>query len=85
MAKGLGGRRHTLAPETEELFRAFSKVVFVEGALDTRTKQLIAVPEAHVIQYPWCIEGHVKVAKREGPRANRLRRSSGLRPKCTPG
>ncbi len=59
-------RRHALAPAAEDAFRAFSKAVFAEGALDARTKQLIAVAVAHVTQCPWCIEGHVKAARREG-------------------
>ncbi|MCV2865900.1 carboxymuconolactone decarboxylase family protein [Albidovulum sediminicola] len=59
-------RRHALAPGPEDAFRAFSKAVFAEGALDARTKQLIAVAVAHVTQCPWCIEGHVKAAQREG-------------------
>lgn len=58
--------RRTLAPEPEAAFRAFSQAVFAEGALDPRTKQLIAVAVAHVTQCPWCIEGHVKAARREG-------------------
>lgn len=63
--RDLVDRRHALAPDTEDAFRAFSKAVFAEGALDTRTKQLIAVAVAHVTQCPWCIEGHVKAARRE--------------------
>lgn len=59
-------RRHELAPEADDAFRAFSKAVLAEGALDKRTKQLIAVAVAHVTQCPWCIEGHVKGARREG-------------------
>ena len=59
-------RRHGLAPNTEDAFRAFSKAVFAKGALDARTKQLIAVAVAHVTQCPWCIEGHVKAARRMG-------------------
>lgn len=59
-------RRRALAPEAEDAFRAFSKAVFAEGALDARTKQLIAVAVAHVTQCPWCIEGHVKAAQRAG-------------------
>ncbi len=41
-------------------------MVFAEGALDSRTKQLIAVAVAHVTQCPWCIDGHVKAARRAG-------------------
>lgn len=59
-------KRHALAPGPDEAFRAFSKAVFEPGALDARTKQLIAVAVAHVTQCPWCIEGHVKAARREG-------------------
>lgn len=62
----LAGRRHDLAAEAEDAFRAFSKAVFADGALDRRTKELIAVAVAHVTQCPWCIEGHVKAARREG-------------------
>ena len=39
---------------------------FAEGALDARTKQIIAVAVAHATQCPWCIEGHVKAARRAG-------------------
>lgn len=60
----LAERRRSLAPEAEDAFRAFSKAVFADGALDVRTKQLIAVAVAHVTQCPWCIEGHVKAALR---------------------
>lgn len=59
-------RRHALAPEAEDASHAFSKAVFAEGALDARTKQIIAVAVAHVTQCPWCIEGHVKAARRAG-------------------
>ncbi|WP_417727705.1 carboxymuconolactone decarboxylase family protein [Roseovarius sp.] len=64
--KDLVEQRHALAPEIEDAFRAFSKAVFAEGALDARSKQLIAVAVAHVTQCPWCIEGHVKAALRAG-------------------
>jgi len=59
-------KRHALAPGPDDAFHAFSKAVFAEGSLDRRVKQLIAVAVAHVTQCPWCIEGHVKAARREG-------------------
>lgn len=59
-------RRHALAPDADDAFKAFSRAVFAEGALDARTKQIIAVAVAHVTQCPWCIEGHVKAARRAG-------------------
>ncbi|MCW3784396.1 carboxymuconolactone decarboxylase family protein [Defluviimonas salinarum] len=65
-------RRHDLAPAPDDAFRDFSAAVFAEGALDRRTKQLIAVAVAHVTQCPWCIEGHVKAARREGATPEQL-------------
>lgn len=65
-------KRRSLAPEAEAAFQAFSAAVFAEGALDARTKQLIAVAVAHVTQCPWCIEGHVKAAKRHGANAEQI-------------
>ena len=59
-------KRHALAPGADDAFHAFSKAVFAEGSLDRRVKQLIAVAVAHVTQCPWCIEGHVKAARRDG-------------------
>ncbi|HEX7037434.1 MAG TPA: carboxymuconolactone decarboxylase family protein [Pseudomonadales bacterium] len=58
--------RRKLAPGIEEAFRAFSDRVFADGALPTRTKQLIAVAVAHVTQCPYCIRGHTKAALRHG-------------------
>jgi AhpD family alkylhydroperoxidase len=62
----LAQRRRELAPAAEDAFEAFSKAVFAEGALDEKTKQLIAVAVAHTTQCPYCITGHTKVAHRKG-------------------
>jgi len=62
----LAKRRRDLAPETFEAFQAFSSQVFAEGALPSRTKQLIAVAVAHVTQCPYCIQSHTKLARRAG-------------------
>src|SRR5699024_5635164 len=59
-------QRAKLAPEIHDAFQAFSKQVFAEGALPTKTKQLIAVAVAHVTQCPYCIRGHTKAARRDG-------------------
>lgn len=66
MSKNPGKRRQELTPDIETSWRQFSKAVFAPGALDTRTKQLIAVAVAHVTQCPYCIRGHVPAAKRAG-------------------
>jgi AhpD family alkylhydroperoxidase len=59
-------QRKELAPETHDAFQEFSRQVFADGALDKKTKQLIAVAVAHVTQCPYCIEGHTKAALRRG-------------------
>ena len=64
--KELDGWRKELAPDQHDAFRAFSKAVFAEGALDEKTKQLIAVAVAHVTQCPYCIKGHTKLASLKG-------------------
>ena len=59
----MSAKRASLAPETAEAFRSFSKQVFAAGALDEKTKQLIAVAVAHVTQCPYCIRGHTRTAR----------------------
>jgi AhpD family alkylhydroperoxidase len=59
-------RRKHLAPEVHDAFQAFSRQVFAAGALDPKTKQLIAVAVAHVTQCPYCIQGHTRAALRKG-------------------
>lgn len=56
----------SLAPETTEAFRNFSEEVFAEGAVDEKTKHLIAVAVARVTQCPYCIRGHTRRARQEG-------------------
>ena len=60
----LAAARKKLAPRIHNAFTAFSESVFAEGALPTKTKQLIAVAAAHVTQCPYCIRGHTKAALR---------------------
>lgn len=62
----VAARRTELAPEIHDAFDRFSKAVFSDGALDHKTKQLIAVAAAHVTQCPYCIDGYSKLAKRSG-------------------
>ena len=59
-------KKTDLAPKNMEAWRNFSKTVFEPGALDEKTKQLIAVAVAHVTQCPYCIRGHVPAALRKG-------------------
>jgi AhpD family alkylhydroperoxidase len=62
----LSRKRQELAPGIQRAFRDFSRQVFTAGALDAKTKQLIAVAVAHVTQCPYCIQGHTKGARHEG-------------------
>jgi AhpD family alkylhydroperoxidase len=66
---GLAAQRRQLAPGTHRAFEEFSRAVFAEGALDRKTKQLIAVAVAHVTQCPYCINGHTELASRAGATA----------------
>lgn len=59
-------KRQALAPEIYAAFQSFSDLVFADGALPSKTKQLIAVAVAHVTQCPYCIRGHTKAALRKG-------------------
>ena len=62
----LSRRRTALAPEPARAFTAFSKAVFADGALPSKTKQLLAVAVAHVTQCPYCIRGHTRAALNQG-------------------
>ena len=54
----LGRKRRELTPDIQAAFHAFSELVFADGALPAKTKQLIAVAAAHITQCPYCIQGH---------------------------
>jgi AhpD family alkylhydroperoxidase len=69
---GLIRHRRELAPATHDAFQAFSKQAFADGALDQKTKQLIAVAVAHVTQCPYCIRGHTRAAMRKGATESEL-------------
>ena len=72
VSRDLVHKRRELAPEPHAAFEAFSTSVFADGALDARTKQLIAVAVAHVTQCPYCIRGHTKAALRHGATPEQL-------------
>jgi len=64
--KELARKRRELAPDIYNAFRAFGERVFADGALPSKTKQLIAVAVAHVTQCPYCIRGHTELAVKKG-------------------
>jgi AhpD family alkylhydroperoxidase len=63
--KNLRKLRH-LKPDLFKSFMDFDQMVFKDGALPTKTKELMAVTAAHVTQCMWCIEDHTKRAKKQG-------------------
>ena len=65
-SRELHEKRRELAPETYAAFRAFSQKAFADGALSSKTKDLIAVAVAHVTQCPYCIRGHTESALKKG-------------------
>lgn len=55
------------APAMVDAFGAFDEAVFgTDGALDRRTKELIAVAVAATTQCPYCMDAHAKGAKQAG-------------------
>lgn len=59
-------RMRELAPEPYRAWLEFDKKAFEPGAIDAKTKELIALGIAHVTQCPWCIDAHVKRAEKAG-------------------
>ena len=55
-----------LKPDYFKGFMDWDQMVFKDGALPAKTKELMAVTAAHVTQCDWCIEDHVKRAKKLG-------------------
>ena len=56
----------TAAPAGMAAFWAFDKAAFAPGALDARTKQIMALAVALTTQCPYCIEIHTKEARKAG-------------------
>lgn len=65
-SKEISQERRELAPGIYAAFRTFSQRVFADGALPSKTKELIAVAVAHVTQCPYCIRGHTELALQKG-------------------
>jgi AhpD family alkylhydroperoxidase len=59
-------RMRELAPEAYRAFLEFDGKAFAAGALNVKTKELIALGVAHVTQCPWCIDAHTAKATKAG-------------------
>ena len=66
MTAEIAKQRRELVSAQYATFHDFSKQVFAAGALDVKTKHLIAVAAAHITQCPYCIAGHTKAALQTG-------------------
>ena len=55
-------RMRELSPDAYRAFLEFDGKAFAPGALDAKTKELIAVGIANITQCPWCIDAHTKKA-----------------------
>ncbi len=65
-SKEIAKKREEFALEILNAFRSFSHTVFADGALPSKTKELIAIAVAHVTQCPYCIRSHTKRARLKG-------------------
>jgi AhpD family alkylhydroperoxidase len=59
-------RLKELKPELFKAFMEFDHQVFADGAIDRKTKEMIALAIAHITQCPWCIDAHTRRAKQQG-------------------
>jgi AhpD family alkylhydroperoxidase len=59
-------RMRELVPEAYRAFLDFDGKAFADGALSTKTKELVAIGIAHITQCPWCIDAHTKRAVKAG-------------------
>ncbi len=55
-----------LAPEAFKGFQAFDEAAFKDGAIPSKYKELMAIAVALTTQCPYCIEIHVKKARKAG-------------------
>lgn len=55
-----------LKPDMFKGFMDFDAMVFKDGAVSSKIKELMAITAAHVTQCPWCIDVHTQRAKEKG-------------------
>jgi AhpD family alkylhydroperoxidase len=55
-----------LKPDYFKGLMDWDEMIFKDGALPAKTKELMAVTAAHATDCPWCIEEHVKRAIKQG-------------------
>lgn len=60
------GEFNSISPEIFKSFVTFEKLALAEGKLSAKFKEIIAIAIAHTTGCPYCIEAHVKQAKKNG-------------------
>jgi AhpD family alkylhydroperoxidase len=70
--KAIASQRRELTPDVSAAFQVFQSKVFADGALDQKTKQIIAVAVAHVTQCQQCIQSHTRAALQAGAKPQEL-------------
>jgi AhpD family alkylhydroperoxidase len=60
------GQLKRLKSDLFESISGFDAKVFADGSLPARVKELIAIGCAHVTRCPYCIDFHVRKAKKAG-------------------
>ena len=55
-----------LKPDMFKGFLDFDQVIFKDGAISSKMKELMAITAAHITACPWCIDVHTKRAKEKG-------------------
>ena len=59
-------RMREFAPEPYRAWLDFDRKAFEAGAIDVKTKELIALGITLITQCPWCIDAHAKRARKAG-------------------
>ncbi len=59
-------RRRQMTPGIDDAVQRLGRPVVAEGALDDKTRQLISVAAAHVMQCQHCIQSQTRIALRAG-------------------
>lgn len=59
-------------PRARRAYEALRRAILAEGALDHKTKQLIAVAVAHNTGCSTCIDGHTSLAARAGANSQEI-------------
>jgi AhpD family alkylhydroperoxidase len=72
------GELHKSAPGAMKAFREMSEAVLEPGALDTRTKELMAVAISVAVRCDPCVTYHVAAAQRAGATREEIAETVGL-------